>query len=175
MNLAYTRTLWEELRLVNGITLRVIDAIPADKIDAHPIPNMRTPKELVVHMAETMRGCSTGAIQGKITNFEEHEPAKVAAITTKDAMVAAMRSAWNEADAAVKSMTESQATAKVETPWGFNPWGWLCIQIIFDEHLHHRGQLYAYARALGVPEVPFMWDFEHNAPEFRPNPNLQPA
>jgi uncharacterized damage-inducible protein DinB len=165
MNRAYTRTLWAEFRLGYGLTLRVIDAIPADKIDAHPVPNMRTPKELVVHMAETMRGCSTGAIQGKITNFEEHEPAKVAA----------MRSAWNEADAAVKSMTESQATAKVETPWGFNPWGWLCIQIIFDEHLHHRGQLYAYARALGVPEVPFMWDFEHNAPEFRPNPNLQPA
>lgn len=175
MNLAYARTLWEEFRLVNGITLRVLEAIPADRIDAHPIPNMRTPKEMVVHMAETMRGCATGAIAGKITNFEEQEAAKVAAMKSKDEMIAAMRSAWNEADAAVKSMTEAQATANVETPWGFRPWGWLCIQIIFDEHLHHRGQLFAYLRALGVSEVPFMWDFANNAPEFRPNPALQPA
>lgn len=175
MNLAYARTLWEELRLVNGITLRVLEALPADKIDAHPIPNMRTPKELAVHMAETMRGCSTGALQGKITDFEKHEPEKVAAITNKEAMIAALRSAWTEADAAVRSMTEAQATANVESPWGFNPWGWLCVQIVFDEHLHHRGQLYAYLRALGVAEVPFMWDFSNNAPEFRPNPALQPA
>jgi len=36
-----------------------------------------------------------------------------------------------------------------------------------DEFLHHRGQLYAFARACGV-EPPFMWGFADNAPEFRP-------
>lgn len=174
MNLAYARTLWEEFRLVNGITLRVIEAIPADKIDARPIPNMRTPKELVTHMAETMRGCATGAVQGSITNFEEQEPEKAAAMKTRDDLVGALKSAWTEADQAVRSMTETQATTNVQTPWGFNPPGWLCVQIIFDEHLHHRGQLYTYLRALGV-EPPFMWDFEHSAPEHRPKPNLQPA
>jgi uncharacterized damage-inducible protein DinB len=175
MNLAYARTLWEEFRLVNGITFRVLEAIPADRLDARPIPNMRTPKELVVHMAETMRGCAVGAIQGTIADFEKHEAEKVAAIANRDEMIAAMRSAWNEADAAVRSMTEAQAAANVETPWGFNPPGWLCVQIIFDEHLHHRGQLFAYARALGASDVPFLWDFEHSAPEFRPKQNLQPA
>jgi len=174
MNLAYVRTLWEELRLVNGITLRVIEALPAESIDAHPVANMRTPKELVVHMAETMRGCALGAIQGSIADFEKREPGQVAAITNRGELVGAMRSAWNEADAAVRSMSEAQATASVTTPWGFNPPGWLCVQIIFDEHLHHRGQLYAYLRALGA-DVPFMWDFENNAPEFRPKQNLQPA
>lgn len=175
MNLAYARTLWEGFRLANGITLRVLDAIPADKIDAHPIPNMRTPKELVIHMAETMRGCATGAVQGTITDYEKSEAEKVAATKTKEEMIAALRSAWNEADAAVRSMTEAQAIANVETPWGFRPWGWLCVQIIVDEHLHHRGQLYAYLRALGATEVPFMWDFANSAPEFRPNPALQPV
>jgi uncharacterized damage-inducible protein DinB len=86
-----------------------------------------------------------------------------------------MEDAWKTADAAIRSLTEDKATAAVDTPWNFSPPAWIIVQIIFDEHLHHRGQLYAYARALGVPEVPFMWDFSHNAPEFRPNPNLQPA
>jgi uncharacterized damage-inducible protein DinB len=174
MNLAYVRTLWEEFRLVNGITLRVVEALPADKIDAHPVPNMRTPKELVTHMAETMRGITTGIIQGTVANYEEQEAAKVAALHTRDELVASLRDAWNDADSAIRSMSESQATANVETPWGFSPPGWICVQIVFDEHLHHRGQLYTYLRALGV-EPPFMWDFEHSAPEHRPNPNLQPA
>lgn len=172
MNLAYVRTLWEELRLVNGITLRVVEALPADKLDTHPIPNMRTPKELVTHMAETMRGVATGVIQGKIANYEEHEAAKVSALRTRDELVASLKDAWNEADKAIRSMSESQATASVETPWDFSPPGWLCVQIVFDEHLHHRGQLYTYLRALGA-EPPFMWDFEHSSPEHRPN--LQPA
>ena len=61
MNLAYIRTLWEEMRHVTGITLRAIDAVPADKVDVRPIANMRTPKELVCHMAETMRSCAIGS------------------------------------------------------------------------------------------------------------------
>lgn len=174
MNLAYARTLWEEMRLVNGVTLRAIEAIPADKIDAHPIPNMRTPKELVTHMSESMRHIATGAVQGRIPNYEEGEPQKAAATRTRDDLVTAMKSAWTEADQAIRSMSESQAAANVETPWGFTPPAWMCVQIIADEHLHHRGQLYAYLRALGG-EPPFLWDFEHSAPEFRPNPNFQPA
>ena len=37
----------------------------------------------------------------------------------------------------------------------------------FDEHLHHRGQLYAYLRAIGVVP-PFIWSFDDNAPEYQP-------
>jgi uncharacterized damage-inducible protein DinB len=36
-----------------------------------------------------------------------------------------------------------------------------------EEFLHHRGQLYAYARALGV-EPPMVWDFANNEPAFQP-------
>jgi uncharacterized damage-inducible protein DinB len=174
MNLAYVRTLWEEMRLVNGITLRAIEAVPADQVDTRPIRDMRTPKELVCHMAETMRACSVGPIQGAIQSFEEHEKERCAAMSTREDLIRTMKSAWDDANAAVRSMTDAQAVASVQTPWNFSPPGWLCIQIIFDEHVHHRGQLYAYLRALGV-EPPFMWDFEHNAPEFQPKPNFQPA
>jgi len=170
MNLSYIRTLWEEMRLVNGITLRVIDAIPADKIDTRPIRDMRTPKELVAHMAETMRSCAVGATKGKIATDENAE--KGVGLETRQDLTKVMSDAWKTADAAVRSLTEAQATAAVETPWNFTPPAWVCIQIIADEHLHHRGQLYAYLRALGV-EPPFMWDFENSAPEFQPKQHQQ--
>jgi uncharacterized damage-inducible protein DinB len=170
MNLSYIRTLWEEMRLVSGITLRAIDAIPEDKIDSHPIQNMRTPKELVAHMAETMRSVAVGTTKGKITSDENAD--KGVGLETRQDLSKAMSNAWKAADAAVQSLTEAQATAAIETPWNFSPPAWMCIQIIADEHLHHRGQLYAYLRALGV-EPPFMWDFENSAPEFQPKQHQQ--
>ena len=54
----------------------------------------------------------------------------------------------------------------VKTPWNESFPGFVYINIVYDEHLHHRGQLYAFLRQLGV-EPPMMWDFEHNAPEFQ--------
>jgi uncharacterized damage-inducible protein DinB len=39
--------------------------------------------------------------------------------------------------------------------------------MLSDEFLHHRGQLYVYARAAGG-EPPFVWSFDKNAPEFAP-------
>lgn len=174
MNLAYARTLWEEMRLVTGITLRAIEAVPADQIDTRPIRDMRTPKELVAHMAETMRACTAGAVRGTIEDFEKLEPATCASVKNREDLIRTMASAWNDANASVLSLTEAQAVGTVQTPWGFSPPGWVCIQIIFDEHLHHRGQLYAFLRAMGV-EPPFMWDFEKNAPEFQPRPKMQPA
>lgn len=170
MNLSYVRTLWEEMRLVNGITLRAIDAIPEDKIDSRPIQNMRTPKELVAHMAETMRCVAVGTTKGKITPDENAD--KGVGLATRQDLTKAMSDAWKAADAAVQSLTEAQATAAIETPWNFSPPAWMCIQIIADEHLHHRGQLYAYLRAMGV-EPPFMWSFENNAPEFQPKQHQQ--
>ena len=167
MNLAYIKTLWEDLRLVNGVTLRVIEALPSDSIDTRPIRDMRTPKELVTHMAEAMRAIAVGMTKGSIEDFEKREPEVCASLTTREDLVRAMHSAWSEANAAVQSLTEAQAAGKVETPWNFTPPGWMCAQIIFDEHLHHRGQLYVYLRALGV-EPPNMWDFGKSVPDFQP-------
>jgi uncharacterized damage-inducible protein DinB len=173
MNLAYARTLWEEMRLVTGITLRAIQALPDDSVDKRPIRDMRTPKELICHMAETMRHCALGATRGSIEAFEKTEPEKCAALKSREDLFNALHGAWTDADIAVRSLTDAQATGPVQTPWGFTPPGWLCVQIIFDEHLHHRGQLYAYLRALAV-EPPFMWDFEKSASEFQPKQH-QPA
>jgi len=72
----------------------------------------------------------------------------------------------------VQSLTDEKITRMVKTPWGESFPGFVCVQIIYDEHLHHRGQLYAYLRQLGI-EPPFMWDFEHNAPEFQPRAAAQ--
>lgn len=71
-------------------------------------------------------------------------------------------------------MSDEKLSGLVETPWGVSFPGAACLGIALDESLHHRGQFYAYLRALGA-EPPNMWDFEHNAPEYRPKAHAAQA
>ena len=165
MNLQYIQGLWEEMRLVYGISTRAYHLVPQDKMDSHPIPNMRTPKELIAHMSATLRSVATGTVKGQIEDYEALEKDMVA--KPYDAFMTWVDESWGIADAAVRGMTEAQAAGMVKNPWTTDFPAFVCIQIIFDEHLHHRGQLYAYLRAVGV-EPPFRWDFENNAAEYKP-------
>jgi uncharacterized damage-inducible protein DinB len=165
MNRSIVGYQWEEMRLINGITLRVIEAIPKDKIDARPIGAMRTPKELVAHMYTTMRTVAEGIARGSITADERADAGTE--LRSREDMIRYARDCWKAADQVMPILTDAQIQAMVKTPWGMDLPGHVCSTIIYDEHLHHRGQLYAFLRALGV-EPPFLWDFDNSAPEFRP-------
>ena len=158
--------IWDHLRQMNGIAMRLVDNLPADKLDAKPIPNMRTPKELLVHTyGAVVRGIAGGIAAGEFSELDEK--AASVAIMTKQDLVRYCTDCWKEADRVVAGVTETQLNAMVKTPWGTSMPGTFCVQVIRDELAHHRGQLYTYLRALGQ-DVPMMWDFEHNAPEYQP-------
>jgi uncharacterized damage-inducible protein DinB len=74
---------------------------------------------------------------------------------------------WNSGSKAIAAITDQHLSATVETPWNMSLPGWMMMGITHDEYLHHRGQLYCFARVFGV-EPPMIWDFEHNAEAFRP-------
>jgi uncharacterized damage-inducible protein DinB len=167
MNKAVLQPMWEHFRTINGITLRAIQAIPQDKLDARPCTDMRTPKELVAHMYNSLRVITDGTAKGEIHWSEEDDKKAAAGLHSKDELYRFALDSWTQADKAVRSLTDEKLTGLVKTPWGESFPGFICVNITYDEHLHHRGQLYAFLRQLGV-EPPFMWDFEHNAPEFQP-------
>ena len=172
MNRQTLDMIWDHLRQMNGITLRLIDAVPAEQLDAHPIPNMRTPKELIVHLyGMSIRAMAEGIASGEIHDAGDEKLA--AGIRTKDDLLRFCDESWKAADKALKGVTDAQLNSRVRHPWGGDPMpAAVIVNAIRDELTHHRGQLFAYVRALGG-EVPMMWDFEHNAPEYQPKP--QPA
>ena len=172
MNKAQLGRWWDHFRTVNGITLRGIKAIPKDKIESKPCKDMRTPKELIVHMYTSMPAIAEGITQGEITWSDEDDKKAAAGLTSLEDLLRYASDGWKATDRAVQSLTDEKITRMVKTPWGESFPGFVCVQIIYDEHLHHRGQLYAYLRQLGI-EPPFMWDFEHNAPEFQPRAAAQ--
>lgn len=157
---------WDHFRTINGITLRIIQSVPKDKMDTRLVKDMRTPKELISHMYLTMREMAEGATRGEIKLTEEMETATLAKLKTHDDIVRYAEESWKAADKAVRSMSDAQLNGMVKSPWGMDFPGFVCVNIIYDEHLHHRGQLYAYLRIMGVEPV-MMWDFDNNAPEYQ--------
>lgn len=168
MNQQTLLKMWDLMRQRHGIAMRVVAALPADQIDSHPIPNMRTPKELVVHMYDVvLKAMAEGVARGEVIADESAEKQIASGIKTRDDLLRFMRDQWNAADRSVRGIGDAQLAADVKTPWGMSFPGWMIFGITHDEFLHHRGQLYAYSRALGV-EPPMLWDFDHNEPEYRP-------
>ncbi len=158
--------LWGHIREINGIAMRLVEGLPADQLDATPIPNMRSVKQLIVHMYSSMvKSVAQGLVSGTIT--QPDEATVMAGLKTKDDVLRFCKECWTTAEQAAAKVTDAHLAGVVKTPWGMDMPGWMCGGVILDELTHHRGQLYCFARALGVKEVPMMWDFEHNAPEYR--------
>lgn len=174
MNKAQLAPMWDHFRTVNGITLRAIKAFPADKIDTKACKDMRTPKELVGHMYNSMRTVADGIAKGEVTWSEDDDKKAAAGIHSADELNRFAIDSWNATDRLVRGLTDEKLAGLVKTPWGESFPGFVLVQIMYDEHLHHRGQLYAFLRQVGV-EPPMMWDFEHNAPEFQPRAAAQKA
>jgi uncharacterized damage-inducible protein DinB len=165
MNKQNHLVMWDQMRLRHGILLRLLDQIPADKFTIHPIPGMRTPIELVVHMYTSMEAFADSVLTGLVGKFDEKLTA--ASIKTKDQLIAWVKKTWTIADKKAHDVTEAQLAAKVKTQWGQSFTGFAMFGILYDEYLHHRGQLFAFVRMFGIEPLS-LWDYEHNAMEFKP-------
>ncbi len=170
MNKAFITQSWDHYRQVVGVGLRAVAALPEASLDTHPIPGMRTPKQLAVHLFAGTHEFPRAVVAGKIGDYDED--AIAAGLETKAELLAWCRRQWDEGTAIVQALTDAQIAAIVETPWGVDFPGFVLMKITEDEFWHHRGQLYVYLRALGV-EPPMLYDFEGNEPAFQPKAAAQ--
>jgi uncharacterized damage-inducible protein DinB len=159
--------MWDQFRQKYGVYLRLLEAIPAEGYATTPVPGMRSPRELAVHVSGTcVRAIAEGVANGEITADETSEAATAATLSKPD-LIAYARQCFEQAEAAVKRIGDAELAAMVPTPWKSGWPGWVAFHVLSDEFMHHRGQLYVFARACGA-EPPFMWGYADNAPEFQP-------
>jgi uncharacterized damage-inducible protein DinB len=160
--------MWDQFRQKYGVYLRLLEAMPEDRLATRPIPGMRSAAELAVHVSGTcVRDIMEGVAKGAITADESAEDATAAKLGGKANLLAFARECFARSDAAAKRIGDAELTAMVSTPWNATWPGWVALHVMNDEFMHHRGQLYVFARAFGV-QPPFMWGYADNAPEFRP-------
>jgi len=155
--------IWDVMRMRHGVGLRCVEALPADQLEAHPVKDMRTPKQLVVHMYLFLRAAPESILSGTL---EYDEAKELADIRTKPDLVRFAERSWLAADAAVGRLTDAHLASMVKTPWGEMK-ATVMLGSVEEEYLHHRGQLYVFLRLFGI-EPPVSYDFDASAPEFRP-------
>lgn len=155
---------WEMMRLRHGITLRVVDQLSDAQLTSTPIAGMRTPLELVVHFYSGMKQMLEAVVSGSLG--ESVEKSVLEKVKTKAQLLAYMAETWTASNAVAQGLTDAQIGGLVKTPWGEPFPGFAILGFIYDEYLHHRGQLYAFVRTFGIEPV-MLWDFDHNAPEFQ--------
>jgi uncharacterized damage-inducible protein DinB len=152
--------------LVHGVTLRTIEAFSDDELDFRPRPGMRTPRELIFHIYSQEKALAEAAQRGVFTleaatqsNPEDPSTsAALAALGSVSDTLAYARHCHQAAETIFRSMSEDDVAREVESPFGRYP-AWRYFLFAYDEHWHHRGQLYTYLRLLGKEPV-MLYDYQ---------------
>jgi len=152
--------------MVHGVTVQTIAALADSDLAFRPRPGMRTPRELIFHIYSQERLSAEAAQRGQFTEAmangsNPEDPANAAALatlaTTGDA-IAFANAQHQAAESIYKALSEEQVSQRIESPFGTFP-AWQFFLFAYDEHWHHRGQLYAYLRLLGK-EPPMLYDYQ---------------
>jgi uncharacterized damage-inducible protein DinB len=155
----------EYFKMVHGVTLRAIGALDDRDLEFRPRPGMRTPKELIFHIYTQEKVLAEGAKRGKLTaeaaNRSNPEDAAAAddfrALATVGDVQAYAAACHQAAVNILAAMSEDELARPVESPFGTFPASQY-FNFAYDEHWHHRGQLYTYLRLLGK-EPPMLYDY----------------
>ena len=147
--------MWEKLGNSQKVTLKAVASIPDGRLDWRPCPQVRTVKELVRHIFVWERLWARAAKSGVLTQ-KDAEKEESTALKDKRELAAYAKRVHKEATGIVKKLTERNLKRKVKLFFGMELPASVCIATIYDEHWHHRGQLYVYLRLLGV-EPPFVY------------------
>jgi hypothetical protein len=134
--------------------VRVVKALPSDKLDYKPDPKSRTAMELATLLAEEVHHINTVLTTGEI-DFTKVEPMK---FSSTDAVAADLEKGFGELGKTVRGMDDATwmkdgAMKGAGEPWVM-PRGVMAIHFFLDL-VHHRGQLATYIRPMGgsVPSI----------------------
>ena len=157
--------------MVHGVTVRALSALTDAELDFRPQPGMRSVKELVYHIYAMEKEVGEGVRRGSFTQETENvaipetEVAKaaLASLDTVPKLQDYARACHQSANEAAQALTEEEVARIVEAPYGSFP-AWQFFSFAYDEHWHHRGQLYTYIRLLGKEPL-MLYDYDNNAPQ----------
>jgi uncharacterized damage-inducible protein DinB len=144
---------WEE---VHQVTLRVLKAIPQDKLDFKPTESMMSAKDLVKHMLVVEKTFSEGVKKGSLA-IEDFKKFGQVDHKDSDELINAFDQVHKEMMLAHSKKTEKELKEIIKTEWGDSP-AFNQLRGAYEHLWHHRGQLYVYLRLMRV-EPPFVFGY----------------
>lgn len=128
-------------------TLRVIAAIPEDKMDWSYSESKFSFADLIRHIAAIERFMYAENAQFKPSRYPGHA-AEIAA--GYDGPVDFMNKIHQESMEIFRSITDEDLQKKCVTPGGASLSLWKWLRAMVEHEIHHRGEIYVYLGLLGV-------------------------
>jgi uncharacterized damage-inducible protein DinB len=142
--------------MVHGVTMRAIASFTDEQLGWRPAPGMRSARELIFHIYTQEKVLATAARDRSFTSeaanaANPEDSANAAAVdalrTVRDAQTYA-DACHRTADEIFRAIPEADIRRPFDSPFGPQPPSQFFL-FAYDEHWHHRGQLYTYLRLLG--------------------------
>lgn len=136
-----------------GLTRRIIEAFPEEKLFSHSIGGMRTFAAIVQELLAIGAPGLKEIALGETKELQEH----LKEANSKSAILKLWDQATEEIIKYWKEIPAENFQNKVKTFGQYEGTVLSSIQYFIDNEIHHRAQGYVYLRSLGVEPPPF-WD-----------------
>jgi uncharacterized damage-inducible protein DinB len=141
---------WNDVR--EGL-IKEVERIPEDKLDFRAVDETRSVLELLYHVIESERmlvdeTCCDDSDLRRL--FTRPPDAEVRAVTTKDAIIALLRSSFTASREKVLRFGDEKIEQLITGLSGKQVTKTAMLQFTLSHEMYHRGQLTVYQRLLGI-------------------------
>lgn len=136
---------------IRGRTLRVVRAIPPDKIDWTYKEGKFTFADILRHLAAIERYMYAENVQGRASRYPGHGNDLADGY---DDVLEFMSRMHAEAMEIFSRLSDDDLQRKCMTPGGAQIATWKWLRAMIEHEVHHRGQIYLYLGMLDVPTPP---------------------
>ncbi|WP_206832354.1 DinB family protein [Alicyclobacillus fructus] len=130
----------------------LVASVPEDKLDFKPWDGAMSFRDLVWHILAVSATFAAAAKAGRLTERPEQPD-----LSTKQALLDAISTFTEKTHADIASISDEQFESIVETKavFGADLPAKALLASLIDHEIHHKGQLFVYARLMGAETLPF--------------------
>jgi uncharacterized damage-inducible protein DinB len=132
-------------------TMRVVQSVPADKLEWRHADGAFSPGDLARHIAATERYTFAENIVGRPSRYQGCGPELA---DGRDSVIAFMERMHQETVAILERLTPADLERKVASAQGAPITTWKLLRAMIEHEVHHRGEIYVSLALLGVPRPP---------------------
>ena len=155
-------TLADNYLQFSGITERYLKLFTDNDLSWKPREDMRSIRDLIVHLYDGIELVCQSVKTGEIGEKEQEVFTKKLEKFTIEQYIDYSKKVRKLYADTLKHALEEELHKTIHVFYGDFNWGTM-LGFVYDEHLHHRGQLVTYIRLMGK-EPPFAYDYENNDP-----------
>ncbi|KPV43720.1 DinB family protein [Alicyclobacillus ferrooxydans] len=140
-----------QLMMHRAVLQDILSRVPEDQVDMKPWPNALSLSDLAVHMVT-----SADWFAESVKNGQFGRPEKVEVSSMSD-LRRVVDEYTEKTKATLDSLSDEQVEGMVEAKhiFGMDAPGKVWLGSMRDHEIHHKGQMFVYARMAGVEEMPF--------------------